>query len=368
MTKKTTKLAPVVRGTQRCMGRTKRRSDNQDKRCLHTTTHGSFCHQHMKKKYGLRVAKSDLGGQRMGLYAATEKGLPKGYKIDFTGDEYINRDTKFNPPYGMQIKKKPPTYLIARRTLEPGLGRWANSCEGQCTDNAKFVYDNEKDQAYLETLRDINDKEEITFPHNKWGKYRMFYAPNIKELRSKVVVKKRKVPEPVIEDEYSGFIPELDPSDQFYKQSLSKPEPIAPRHRKRIIEYNYPNDNLPEEPKIKKIRKARKPVPKKSKKQLGQLRQERNIDNIIKRLKKIELIMNNKSWAIEAGLKQRAKPLKINIPVQGKQGILDYTLKLEKILKAQEQALYEYLKNGAKKKYTKLQTIELLDKMAKKKR
>ena len=329
--------------TKQCNAETKRRGSNKNGRCKHTTSSGEHCHQHKKTLDHRKVTKSIATGERQSLY--TTEAIKAGETInDLTGEHLKEKDVNFNHKH--LLKVAPDTYIDSRHT-DDALGRWTNQPARESETNSKFVYNPATHRVTLKAKEDIKPNEEIlaTWDNNYWNNKRTYANPNIKELRNKRKKKKKPVEEEPLDDN-AVFIPE--------------PEPVAPpRKRRRIVEEEpVYEDEAPKAP-----RKPRKPVPKKSANELGKLRQQRNVKNMIDRLETMETIMNSKKIADLAGLKLPKHKIIIIIPNQGKLSILDYTVKLENLLKRQETSYYEYMKTAAKTKYTKQKALELVDKM-----
>jgi hypothetical protein len=131
-----------------------------------------MCWQHLKQKEALRITKSTIPGAGLGLF--TVKPLVRGENITkYTGRVVINNDPDYGNAYALQIKKRPPTYIDARRTNEPGLGRWANANRGRGGNNAQLVYDARNRTANVRAIKAIPPKTEITVPYGA-GYWRHF--------------------------------------------------------------------------------------------------------------------------------------------------------------------------------------------------
>jgi len=146
----------IVR-TERCQAITKRRGLNR--RCLHTTSKGSLCWQHLKAKKGLRIKESNIPSAGLGLF--TTKFIPVGAIIcKYTGDTVIEEDPDYGNPYALQVKERPPTYIDASRS-NTAEGRYANDGKSMRKNNSYLLYNRKKKEGYLEAARDINANEEI---------------------------------------------------------------------------------------------------------------------------------------------------------------------------------------------------------------
>jgi hypothetical protein len=134
-------------------------------RCKHITLRGRLCWQHLKQKEQLRITNSTIPGANLGLF--TTKPLVRGEDITrYTGRVVVNADPNYGNAYALQIKKHPPTFIDARRTNEPGLGRWANANLGRGrTNNAQLVYNTRKREANVRATKAIPAKAEITVPY-----------------------------------------------------------------------------------------------------------------------------------------------------------------------------------------------------------
>jgi hypothetical protein len=127
----------------------------------------------MKQKEGLRVAQSRIPGAGLGLF--TEKPVSRGDDITkYTGTVVVSHDPDYGNAYALQIKKHPPTFIDARRTNEPGLGRWANANRGRGGNNAQLVYNSRARIATVRATKAISPKTEITVPYGAdyWRHYR----------------------------------------------------------------------------------------------------------------------------------------------------------------------------------------------------
>jgi hypothetical protein len=102
------------------------------------------------------------GDDELSLY--TTMVIPKGGIIcQFTGDTVSDPDEEYGNPYSIQVVKRPPTYIDARKTNEEE-GRWAR--EGR-QNNSVIWFNPETGKACLVALRDIAASEEITCTHEK---------------------------------------------------------------------------------------------------------------------------------------------------------------------------------------------------------
>jgi hypothetical protein len=123
-----------------------------------------MCWQHLRQKEKLRITDSQIPGAGLGLF--TEKPLVRGQNITrYSGRVVVNADPNYGNAYALQIKKHPPTFIDARRTNEPGLGRWANANRGRGGNNAQLVYNTRKREANVRATKAIPAKAEITVPY-----------------------------------------------------------------------------------------------------------------------------------------------------------------------------------------------------------
>ncbi len=211
-------MAKAIVIHERCHGITKRHGQNT--RCKHTTVRSKYCWQHLKTLKNFRITKSKIAGANNGLF--TTKHIDKDSVItNYTGDRVVNKDPNYGNPYGLQIKKDPPTFIIADKTNETGLGRWANDCLGKCSNNSYLLYNKKKKKAYLEAKRDIEAGEEITTSYGKdyWKGIKTYHVPDIKQLR------KERAKRPQVKQVKSPIIPA--PAAAAVKKQPRRIVPIA---------------------------------------------------------------------------------------------------------------------------------------------
>ena len=152
--------------TVQCKAVTKRRGLNR--RCLHMTQRGVYCHQHLKQERGLQITESEAGefGEQGQLGVFTTKPIKKGAIIcDFTGKKVV-ADENYDNKFGLWVKSRPPTFIDARRTTENGEGRFVQ--DGGEENNSEFVYNRGK-VGHLKALRNIEAGEEILADRNDEG-------------------------------------------------------------------------------------------------------------------------------------------------------------------------------------------------------
>ena len=109
-------------------------ADSTGQRCKLRTARGRKCWHHTLRDQNLRVKKSGVPGAGLGLYSG-KKRIKKGTSITkYTGEEltkqaihkrYPGKMTAQHALCGSKTKCRD-----ARRTDEPGLGRWANDSRG----------------------------------------------------------------------------------------------------------------------------------------------------------------------------------------------------------------------------------------------
>ncbi len=175
-------MAEVMR--ERCHGTTERRGAHT--RCKHTTLKGIYCWQHMQKLTGLRVKKSVVA-PRAGMGLFTVKAIaPKKQVTEYTGQIVESNDPNYGNPYVLQIKKRPPTFIDAKRTNEPGLGRWANDKRG--ANNAELIYNTRTKKAYIKSKKAIPANGEVTVPYG--GTYWKYYNKKTVKKPKKTVAKR----------------------------------------------------------------------------------------------------------------------------------------------------------------------------------
>lgn len=178
-----------IQRTERCHAITKRRGANT--RCKHMTTISQYCWQHEKALRGLRIKTSEIPGAGKGVF--TTMPIPKGAIIcKYTGDIVQEDDPDYSNPYALQIKERPPTFIDASKTNEPGEGRWVNDGRDVMPNNAELVYVSRDKMGYVKALRDIRPGEEILVDYGE-----DYPWPDESSKRTEVVPKWRK-PEEVL--------------------------------------------------------------------------------------------------------------------------------------------------------------------------
>lgn len=316
---------------QRCAATTKRRGLNR--RCLHTTLRGMYCHQHLKQIEHLRIMKSELPEAKLGLF--TTEDIPKGAVIaQYTGEEVVEADPDYNNPYSLQIKSRPPTYIDARKT-NTGEARFANDARNS-DNNARLIYDKKKKKAYLKANRDIHAWEEIltSYGDDYWHTP---YIPNIKKLRQR---------RPKERDEYENedgdnFIADEDeeprqkakPKKKLVRPADVEEEPMPIPWADPIEEAPWSNSEGEEylPPTKKKVSKPKASKPKSK----GEKHSARLNRSLVKLLK--ELV------AMDEILKEKKLP-GADVPKQGKMSDDAYEAVLMKISMKTENALMKHLK------------------------
>lgn len=105
----------------------------------------------------------------MGLFAT--EPFKKGDRVaNYTGDIVVSHDKNFGDDYTLQIKKKPPTFISARRT-NTGAGRYCNArlpVDGKYINgrnNASLTYDAKNKTANVTAVVNIPAGREITVPY-----------------------------------------------------------------------------------------------------------------------------------------------------------------------------------------------------------
>ena len=100
----------------------------------------------------------------MGLFATAV--FPAGAKIaPYSGDIVVSRDPNYGDNYALQVKKRPPTYISARRS-DTGEGRYANDKRGGIrNNNSALIYDARAREGYLRATKLIPIGSEITTPY-----------------------------------------------------------------------------------------------------------------------------------------------------------------------------------------------------------
>ena len=175
-------MAEVMR--ERCHGITERRGAKT--RCKHTTLKGIWCWQHTKKLTGLAVRKSTVAPRAgMGLWNVGNPIPPNKQIAEYSGDIVVSDDPNYGNPYVLQIKKRPPTFIDAKKT-NTGLGRWANDRKGN--NNADLIYNTRTKKAYLKSKKNIPTKTEITTAYG--AQYWKYYKKKGVKKPKKTVAKR----------------------------------------------------------------------------------------------------------------------------------------------------------------------------------
>ena len=118
-------------------------ADSTGQRCKLLTARGRKCWHHTLRDENLRVKKSGVPGAGLGLYSG-KKRFKKGISITkYTGEKVSRQEVE------KRYRKTTAQYALcgsktkcrdARRTDEPGLGRWANDSRGtKKRNNAKLT-------------------------------------------------------------------------------------------------------------------------------------------------------------------------------------------------------------------------------------
>ena len=92
-------------------------------------------------------------------------------------------DENYDNPFGLWVKKRPPTFIDARKTTENGEGRFVQ--DGGEENNSQFRYDARGKIGHFKALRNIKAGEEILADRNSEGKVDFIVAANIGQERSK---------------------------------------------------------------------------------------------------------------------------------------------------------------------------------------
>ena len=221
----------AVLNTVQCRAITKRRG--LDRRCLHRTQRGIYCHQHLKQKRGLRITESETGeyGEQGQLGVFTTKPIKKGEIIcDFTGKEVVageNYDNKF----GLWVRERPPTFIDARKTTENGEGRFVQ--DGGEENNAEFRYDARGKIGHLKALRHIEAGEEILADRNDEGKVDFIVPANIGVSKPKKKLVRQSVSDAYADEEKQPEQPWVPPPAprQAVPRPAAAPRPVAPQPR-----------------------------------------------------------------------------------------------------------------------------------------
>ena len=119
-------------------------ADSTGERCKLRTARGRRCFHHSLRDHNLRVKKSSVPNGGLGLYSGT-KPIRKGRTItQYTGEPLSRAAVDERYPGDVTAQ-----YVLcgskrkcrdARRTDEPGLGRWANDSRGtKKRNNAKLT-------------------------------------------------------------------------------------------------------------------------------------------------------------------------------------------------------------------------------------
>ena len=137
------------------------RAQNRDgHRCKHRTTRSDLCWQHLLKEKKLRIKKSPIAG--LGLF--TTVPIARGVNVaPYTGNIVVSHDPNFGGDHVLQIRRRPPTYIDARRS-NTGEGRFANSNIGG-RNNGKLIFNTRSQKAYVQAASSIAAGSEITVPY-----------------------------------------------------------------------------------------------------------------------------------------------------------------------------------------------------------
>ncbi len=295
---------------ERCRAITKRRGLNR--RCKHTTLHGIYCHQHQRTERGLRITKSELPGAGDGVF--TTKPIPKGAIVCYyTGDEVVEKDPEYSNLYALQIKKRPPTFIVADETNEPGEGRWVNDGRDIVPNNSAMIYNKKTDTAYIKAKRDIEPGEEILVDYGE-------------EYPWREPTKPKKV------------VPERKPFVHQPKKKLIKPiQPPEPE------DWPIPNPDL--EPQVKAKRVQRSP-------------QEKHEIFHLKRLVALQHLWNDEKLAHSL----KIPPVKrvINVPKKKKGELFNYAL--EKLLKKERGLWVKHVNQNPRNNMTEARAHAIIEK------
>ena len=145
----------IVMPAQQCTAATRK-----GPQCRAFTAKGQYCWNHLRSIEGLRIKKSSIPGAGLGLFA--DRDLPKGTRIDYTGDRVPLASERDGGVYFLQITQH--AAIDAART-NCGQGRWVNDPRGSDQrQNSEFVLytpPGRPRQACVRTRRPIQKGEEI---------------------------------------------------------------------------------------------------------------------------------------------------------------------------------------------------------------
>lgn len=178
------KHGTIMTPTQRCSANTK-----AGDQCAQRTAVAHVCWNHLLRDLGVRVKPSAVPGAGRGLFAGKREGLPKGHRINYTGDIIeLDDNNNIGGPYVLQTKSG-SGIDAARRNC--GLGRWVNDPRGAkdaqgrpCRPNCEFVLftppGGRQRVAAVRTLRPVLSGEELLVQYGQ--KYWRFHAAGSKRV------------------------------------------------------------------------------------------------------------------------------------------------------------------------------------------
>lgn len=230
----------AILNTVQCRAITKRRG--LDRRCLHRTQRGIYCHQHEKVKRGLRITESESGefGDQGQLGVFTTKPIKKGQIIcDFTGKKVV-ADEEYENPFGLWVKQQPPTFIDARRTTENGEGRFVQ--DGGDENNAEIVYNSRGGIGQLKALRNIAAGEEILADRNSEEKVDFIVPANMGAAEAQAAARPKKKKLLVRQSVSDAYADEPEPAPRpvwvpppapktAVPRPAAAPRPVAPQPR-----------------------------------------------------------------------------------------------------------------------------------------
>ena len=180
------KNGTIMTPTQRCTADAK-----SGAQCGQRTAVAHLCWNHLSRDVGVRVRPSSVPGAGRGLFASWHKGLAKGHRIPYTGDEIALAADEIGGPYVLELKRGVGVDA-ARRNC--GLGRWVNDPRGATDEqgrqrqaNCEFVLHTPRGGAQrvaaVRTLQPIAKGEELLVKYG--ADYWRFHAKASKKTLQK---------------------------------------------------------------------------------------------------------------------------------------------------------------------------------------
>lgn len=183
------KQGTIMTPTQRCSANTK-----AGPQCAQRTAVAHLCWNHLQRDMGLRVKKSPIPGTGRGLFVAWARGLPKGHRIEYTGDEIaLDSAGDKGGPYVLETRSG-EGIDAARRNC--GLGRWVNDPRGASDEqgrgkqaNCEFVLFTPRGErrrvAAVRTLRPVLSGEELLVRYGAgYWRFQASAAPHRKRRKA----------------------------------------------------------------------------------------------------------------------------------------------------------------------------------------